>query len=231
MISYEIVPAVQYIHAQGNAWGAEFLCRVKVGDKIMPPSDLLEQVRRRNKEAYFDMSFIKMIMNWLSKNDIANGFINVHPNTFSTAGFAHEVVLLADHFNVRPERVVFEITEVSPFENWNIAVREIESLKERGFRFAIDDFGCGHSNIERLFKLYTIIDFVKIDDALYNDCSIVFNELAINYLPIDFKNRIIAERIEENETSLHLEKLGINLQQGYLHHKPAVLDLINIISV
>lgn len=63
---------------------------------------------------------------------------------------------------VRPENLVIEITERSA-GNGAVAMETIRTLRRRGHRIHIDDFGTGTSNLDKL--LYLFADTIKIDKA------------------------------------------------------------------
>ena len=48
-----------------------------------------------------------------------------------------------DKYNLKPENVVFEITERTDVDNQEILKQVIEHYKNQGFAIAIDDVGSG----------------------------------------------------------------------------------------
>lgn len=62
------------------------------------------------------------------------------------------------------ERAILEIVETEGFENYDEVAEFIKEMKEMGCKIAIDDFGSGHSNYERLLKLQ--VDYLKIDGSI-----------------------------------------------------------------
>jgi EAL domain-containing protein (putative c-di-GMP-specific phosphodiesterase class I) len=64
---------------------------------------------------------------------------------------------------VSPDAVVFEVTETSYAHADDTVVAGLQSLRSRGFRVALDDFGAGNSSFDRI-RRYPI-DVVKIDRA------------------------------------------------------------------
>lgn len=73
-------------------------------------------------------------------------------------GDAFETLL--GYCGLSPRQVVLEILE-SRINDLGRLMEAIASYQSRGFRIAIDDFGCQHSNFDRLWQLTP--DFVKLD--------------------------------------------------------------------
>ena len=81
-------------------------------------------------------------------------FLNAHPASFVEPGalsVAELATALAAH-GVRPDEVVVELLEASSVNTAAIAHR-VSELKALGCLIALDDFGAGHSNFERVFEL------------------------------------------------------------------------------
>ena len=127
---------------------------------------------------------------------------------------------------INPSNVQIEITETSILDESSIAYKNIHSLKNLGFRFAIDDFGVGFASLNYLQKIPANV--IKIDQsfvqkALASDKN---GELvkAIIALGKNLNKEVIAEGVEEQK---HLDFLNANecfKYQGYLFSRPLVLS-------
>ena len=62
---------------------------------------------------------------------------------------------------VRPGRIEFELTESSVMVDPELAQRQLEALKRKGFRLSIDDFGTGHSSLSYVHRFP--VDRIKVD--------------------------------------------------------------------
>ncbi|MBV8629092.1 MAG: EAL domain-containing protein [Paraburkholderia sp.] len=90
-------------------------------------------------------------------------FLNVHPGALTDP--YHAAALLANlrRLDLSPRRIVLEVLEqrADDLERLADAVRQ---FRELGFLIALDDFGAGHSNVERVWQLNP--DIVKLDRSL-----------------------------------------------------------------
>ena len=95
-------------------------------------------------------------INWL--------FINVSPKTIA-AGHRYDSFFgkLLEHFNFPSHRVVIEIVEQPTSDSASLA-QAVDYYKQLGCLTAIDDFGAGHSNFERVWALKP--DIVKLDRSM-----------------------------------------------------------------
>lgn len=96
-------------------------------------------------------------------------FLPIHPQTIRQRLFTPEKVLseLAA-LNVSPERIVLEITESATLGDAELA-EFVDSYRECGFRIAIDDFGAGASNYDRVLTLRPNI--VRLDPSLIQNAE------------------------------------------------------------
>jgi EAL domain-containing protein (putative c-di-GMP-specific phosphodiesterase class I) len=136
------------------------------------------------------------------------------------------VIAEFEQFNVLPERICFEITETAAITNLSAATRFISVLRNRGCRFALDDFGSGLSSFGYLKNLqvnYLKIDghFVKhmIDDPINQ--SIVE---AINQIGHAMGILTIAEFVENDQILAKLKEIGVDYAQGFGISKPKPLS-------
>lgn len=101
----------------------------------------------------------------------------------------------------------------------------MSSLKQKGFRFALDDFGSGLSSFHYLKNLP--VEFLKIDggfvkDMLADPISTAMVE-SINQIGHVMGLKTIAEFVEDNVTMHKLKRMKLDFLQGYGIHKPEPL--------
>jgi len=122
-------------------------------------------------------------------------------------------------------RVVFELLEDENVKDLDEISSFILKVKEYGVKIAIDDFGVGYSNFERLFKYHP--DILKIDGSLIRNIETDSYSLSVVKTIVAFAKEqnieLVAEYIE-NETIFNIVKgLGVEYSQGYYFSKPEAI--------
>ncbi|WP_299409297.1 EAL domain-containing protein [Acaryochloris sp. IP29b_bin.148] len=121
-----------------------------------------------------------------------------------------------------PQKICFEITETAAISNFKQAIQFIEKMKEFGCHFALDDFGSGFSSFSYLKRFP--VDYLKIDGSLVQDMvkdtthQVMVS--AINQICRSMGIKTIAEFVENGETIVALEEIGVDYLQGYALGKP-----------
>lgn len=133
--------------------------------------------------------------------------------------------------NIRPERLVLEITESVLMQQHPELASIFQNIRSLGCRFALDDFGTGYSSLSYLNQFP--VDIVKIDrsfvGALGNgpDCEESQKSRAlvqgIAMMAQELGMKIIAEGIETEQQSASLQEMNIEAGQGYHFGKPKPL--------
>ena len=119
--------------------------------------------------------------------------------------------------------VVFELLESEGIENYEKVYKFVEIAKSYGAKIAIDDFGSGYSNFERLVKLK--IDYIKIDGSLIknidkNDDMRIITQTIINFAK-ELNIKTIAEYVHSKEILDIVTYMGVDFAQGYHIGKPS----------
>ncbi len=126
---------------------------------------------------------------------------------------------------VSSERICFEITETAAISNLTSALNFISTLKAKGCRFALDDFGSGLSSFAYLKTLP--VDYVKIDGRFIRDVKRdpVDREMveAISRVAHLMGIKTIAECVERESQLKTLKAIGIDYAQGFAIGEPAPL--------
>ncbi len=120
------------------------------------------------------------------------------------------------------KRIVFEILEDESIENLETIKEFIKKVKTYGVQIAIDDFGSGYSNFERILELE--IDILKIDGSLIK--NIDTNELnkkivkTIKTFADSIGLKTVAEFVSNEKIFNIVNEIGIDYTQGYFIDEP-----------
>lgn len=145
-----------------------------------------------------------------------NVAVNLSAPDLMDPQLVEEIQALLHEHAVQPSRLVLEITESAVMRDPTLAARHMHLLKLAGVRFAMDDFGTGHSSLAQLSRLP--LDQLKIDRTFIThahereaDATIVKStiELAHNMGLI-----VVAEGVESAAAVELLRSLGCDLVQG-----------------
>ena len=99
-------------------------------------------------------------------------------------------------------------------------IEEINYLSDKGFRIAIDDFGCGFSSLCLLKDLN--ISVLKLDRGFlkdYNEKSYAIVKSVVD-LAKSLNIEVVAEGVETEEMYNFVKEIGCDYAQGYLYAKP-----------
>jgi len=148
--------------------------------------------------------------------------VNVSAARLGQHGLEEAVAQALERHNVRPSRLVVEITETRRIPDMPRAIEVAERLRRRGVRVALDDFGSGYNALAQLHSLP--VDIVKLDSTL-TDVDVSperAGALCRSVLAIcaELGIAVVAEGIETPARARALAALGCHLGQGYLFGQP-----------
>ncbi|MFB8369018.1 EAL domain-containing protein [Pseudarthrobacter sp. NPDC055928] len=131
---------------------------------------------------------------------------------------------LFDHIELPVSRIVLELTEGIPDDEYPHFVSAITPLRERGLRIAIDDSHSGAGALSRMVHLRP--DFIKLGRDIISGVDSDSTQQALAACMVDFAEQIgtvlVAEGVETREELQVLTDLGVSAGQGYLLGRPSV---------
>jgi len=169
------------------------------------------------------LSSIKAFAEQAKDQEHLHLFLNTSINAVMDAGHQKGMTLDAlKSVGLTPERVVIEITELQPVDNFEAFVSAINYYRSNGFKVAIDDLGSGYNGLRIWSEVRP--DFVKIDRHFVSDIHLhedkkAFMETMLT-LAKSTGTRLVAEGVETEEELEVLKEIGVDLVQGYLFKKP-----------
>ncbi len=140
--------------------------------------------------------------------------LNITLDTLVTAR-AHEL-LPADL-----RGIILEITEHGDVDHLPGTDEVLQRLRSRGCAIAIDDWGKGHSNLDRMLRLRP--EIIKLDLSLVQGHEAPYHRAVIHAITSwaeEVGALVCAEGIETPEQRTELAALGVHLGQGYLFGRP-----------
>lgn len=119
-------------------------------------------------------------------------------------------------------RLLFEVSESEAISNFELMLKSCEYLNKYSMGIAADDFGKGFSSLERIILIRP--QLIKFDRSIIQaiDKDLVKQAYVsgiVNAAKI-LGTTILAEGVETWSEAFVLQKLGIDLIQGFLLHRP-----------
>ena len=161
---------------------------------------------------------------WATQPELADLVlsINISARQFSQHDFIGQMEEMLDLHDIRPGRLMLELTESAVLHNVDDAIARMKHLKERGVMFALDDFGTGYSSLSHLKRLP--VDQLKIDQAFVRDVGVDPEDAAIVRTIVAlgrmFGVSVMAEGVETPEQRAFLQACQCEAYQGYLFGRP-----------
>lgn len=208
---------------------AEALCRIRDRrGRVLPPS-LFIPIAEKNGliDKVGDIVFRKACA-FIHEHDLkAMGLkwinVNLSPIQCLRRDLRDRLTGELEAYGIPAEMIHLEITEQSIID-YAMMKEQIEGLRGAGFRFVLDDYGSGYSNLTRV-KHYPFIDikldmevvwdYFKTRDSLLPHVVSAFRELGFT---------VTAEGIETGEMADALTGIGCNHLQGFLFDRPLPID-------
>jgi EAL domain-containing protein (putative c-di-GMP-specific phosphodiesterase class I) len=209
---------------EGTIMGFEALSRGPRGSGLEQPDDLFEAATAHNLKVELDRLCRKRaLLNSARIPSNAKIFVNTLPATLRDPQFRDKALIeFLDKAQVKPERMVIEITEHLIIENRDIFLDTMGYFTSLGMSFAVDDVGAGHSGLGTIAKLKP--SYLKIDMQLVRDVhASEFNRRMVKDLIAlghGIGAEVLAEGIEREEEAQVLRGIGVDYGQGYHLARP-----------
>jgi diguanylate cyclase (GGDEF)-like protein/PAS domain S-box-containing protein len=225
-------PVVQVAAPTAGPAMQEVLLRLHDEDgTLVPPGAFLPAAERYGLMPAIDRWVVRTTLQWLATHAESPGLaelytINLSGHSLNDAPFLGFVLRELESSGVDSSRVAFEITESAAVAALDSAISIITTLKDKGCRFLLDDFGSGWSSFTYLKNLP--VDFLKIDGGLVRDMADDLLDEAmvrsINEIGHVMGITTIAEFVESEAVLERLAILGVDYAQGYAIGRPAPID-------
>lgn len=209
-LKIEFLEVLSRLVYKGHIYGpSDFLKDITVSQKYIMATKALEKIKIYQK-TYPGLSFSINI----STIEMEEGLIQFLKK------------LSADK-DIDPSRCVIEILETSSI--CPMVQEQLEKLKkDYGYRFALDDFGAGYSNLEQMFTSNGLFEYIKVDGSLVKD--IITDDakklaLAAMVLAIQAnKKKAIVEYIADKYILEASYDVHADFLQGFVYCEPMLMD-------
>lgn len=185
---------------------------------VISPGAFMPAAERFGLMPAFDCEVISKVAMVLSalKNPQQIFSINLSEHFFDKEDIAEFLDEILSAHQVTSSQFIFELSERYILRNIEKLQPIIATLTQRGFRFAIDDFGSGFSSFNYIKNFP--VHFLKIDSSLIEPVSTDniarVTVRAITEIAAEMKMRTIAKCVIDEKSVTLLRELGIDFAQG-----------------
>ena len=217
----------QFDCRRNEVWGVEVLLRwnsAKFG--VVPPVEFIEVAEEAGQMAQLTRFVITesfaLLREFNAAGHILSLSINLSVQNLMEAKLISFITAEADKQGINLHDVVFEVTETSSTENFNLVIDNLNQLASIGCHIALDDYGTGYSSLAYLSRLP--IHELKIDRSFIvqmehkeSDYRIVDNTIK---LARALQLQTVAEGVETQAALDSLVRLGCDRVQGFYLARP-----------
>jgi EAL domain-containing protein (putative c-di-GMP-specific phosphodiesterase class I) len=216
-----------------DIWGFECLMRARdAEDQLIAPLDLITWTKRENLLFMLDRVCRELHIERASRLVTGNNLralINFFPTAIYEPSYCLQTTFAAARrTGIRPEQVIFEVLETEQVRDASHLQRVLAEYRRVGFGVALDDMGSGYAGLELLAELKP--DLVKIDRNIVRQvpgCSWHKSICeALVALAHDHHRLVLAEGVETHEEQQAMQRLGVDLLQGFMYAYPVDIDLV-----
>ncbi len=218
----------------GRLFGFEALVRWQhpLQGKILPGNfiPILEESNRINELGrWVAAEAIKAIAPFTTVHTNLTVSINLSNKQLNDDRFLPHVIDHCLEQRVRPEQVIFELTESALIADLSYARNWMENVSRKGFKLAIDDFGTGYSSLSHMSSLP--FDTVKLDRSFVQQLFQSKTDRDVLGAIVNMVHKmgrlVVAEGIEDPDQFVMLKNMRCDVAQGYLIQRPLSLAQLN----
>lgn len=208
----------------GEVFGYEGLIRGPSASYLHSPLNLFAAAHHCGMLPELDFACRRAVIRSFVKAGLPGRlFLNISPACLTSPSFRSGATLeILREVGLSPQRVVIELTEIHPADNFDQLCNALQHYREMGFRIAIDDLGEGFSGLRLWSELQP--DFVKIDkyfiQGISGDAQKRQFVRSIHHIALNTGARVIAEGVETQAELECVRRIGIDLAQGYHLARP-----------
>lgn len=211
---------------------AEVLTRIKREDgSLLMPNIFIPAAEKTGVIRELEEKIIRKACEFIRDYDIKSiGMDYIEVNLSIKSGekkdFAEKYKNIISEYDIDPSLINFEITETATLSEKRLLLENMNRLIEHGFKFSLDDFGSGESNLNYIIDMpITIIKFDKnLTDAYECNTKAEIVMKSTVQMAHDLGIKTISEGVETEEMFGKMKDIGIDFIQGYYFSRPLPID-------
>lgn len=217
------------VDADENIFAYEMLARFQNEDgSMIYPNEIFPAAKTRGRLYALDRVCRMNAVKYAAALKGEKAFINFIPTSIYSPEFClRSTISLSQELGINPKSLVFEVVETERVDDFGHLKRILDYYKEKGFDYALDDVGEGHSTIELLADLKP--KYMKLDMKYVQNVATDTDKQAIaeKFLKkaLEIGSVPLAEGVETHQDFEWLKQRGYQLFQGYYFGKPAASPL------
>jgi diguanylate cyclase (GGDEF)-like protein len=224
----------QFTHA-GEMVGVEALLRWQHPQKgLVPPGDFISVAEDSGLIVPMGLWALRQactqLVAWqgMSGCERLQMSVNVSARQFRQPDFVARAVAIVQQTGVKAHLLKLELTESLVLDDVADSIAKMHELRTKGVRFAMDDFGTGHSSLAYLTRLP--LDQLKIDQSFVRNLGERHTDDVIVQTIIGMARtldlEVIAEGVETEGQRDMLASYGCHLYQGYFYGRPMAAEAL-----
>ncbi len=207
---------------------AEALVRIREKDgSLIPPGLFIPVAEESGQILELGERVFEKVCSFLKNSDALKLGLRIVEVNLSVIqcerrDLAERLIAIADKYEVSPEYINLEITETASISARATLLANMKKLMDYGFKFSLDDFGKGESNL--MYVVEMPVSIVKLDydltKAFFGSSKAKLVLRAVVSMAHGMELKLVAEGIETKEELISMCKEGIDYIQGFYYSKP-----------
>lgn len=146
------------------------------------------------------------------------GLSNILGDAYAFINIDEELLMDEMVFSIPTETFVLEILETVTISE--PLIERIKELKNKGYRFALDDVDCSKEYVLNFQPIFQYIDILKLDITILDEDKLP------QFLKLfkKFDLKILAEKVETREQYEKYKAYGCDYFQGYYFARPDIIE-------
>lgn len=207
---------------------AEALLRLyDEADGLIPTEDIISFAERRGYIVEIGEVVFENVCRFIGTHDLQKAgiqriHINLSPFQCVDEMLPQKFEDIREKYNVSVNQIVFEISEGGTFKDFALVEKTIQTLKDKGYQFALDNYGKGTLDMSYLFNLpFSILKLDKsfLWDAESNLKANIFFSGTMSVAK-EMNMKTIAVGVELAAQKTLLQNYKCDYLQGYYFQKP-----------